>query len=148
MMSPRVVLHLILYELESRDSHRVKRQVVGPSCVCDRQRRRTHILERRQPRAKDPTHFLVALQVDSANFSSAVVEIEVTGHLLLIGLQLDLRRRLLFGSGGRGAWPAASTKSIGAQALAEVIGHVSPRPEKPLFLAAPQTDPDRASGLE
>src|SRR6186713_435057 len=84
MVSSRVVLDLILYELESRKSDAVKRQVIGTACVRHRQRRCTEIGKRSEPGFEVRTDRSISLHVHAAYFSGPVIEIVVRRKLVVI----------------------------------------------------------------
>src|SRR5215510_9911967 len=77
MVRSRVVLNLVLNELEAWQPNTIKREVICSTSVGNRQRRCSHVLEWSKPVAEERSNSLVALQINSADLPSAVVEIEV-----------------------------------------------------------------------
>src|ERR1041384_2457549 len=83
-MCARVVFNLILNKLESRQTNRVKRQVIGAARFRDRERVRAHISERREPLPEQRTNAFVPLQINAANLARAVIEIEVAAQIFVL----------------------------------------------------------------
>src|SRR4030095_621235 len=101
VVGSRIVLDLILYELEARQSHAIERLVIGAAGVRNRNRPQgvafgctDKILERGKPRPEYRANLVIALKIDPANLAGAVVQIEVAGEFLVFGFHLELRRRL------------------------------------------------------
>ena len=92
-MSARVVLDFILDELKSRQADAVERLMIGAARVRDRDCAGAHVAERRQPLSEEIAHAAIALQVNAANFSGAVIEIEIAGKLFILGQSRQLCRR-------------------------------------------------------
>ena len=107
VMVAALIIQIILNELEARNSNRIETQVIGSAGVPHRKCGNAKIFERRDPLRKDGRDGSVALEVDSANLSRAVVDIEVSGNQLLFGLDLkrprgpahELWQRYLIGRG-------------------------------------------------
>jgi hypothetical protein len=59
--------------------------VVGAADAVDRQGLRAHIAEGSEPFLEDRPHVFVALQVDAADSSGAIVEIEVGREVVVFG---------------------------------------------------------------
>src|SRR6266567_3226241 len=83
-----------------------------------------HVSEGTKPRSEDWPHLFIALHVDSTNLARAVVEIEVTGELLVFGFDLELRRRLRLGSRARRRRTTAEAW-VWPQSFCEVLRHIS-----------------------
>ena len=112
---------------------RVEGFVVGAAGVAQRDGGDAKILQRLNPLGKDRRHRSVLLQVDTANLAAAVVEVEVAGNLLILGLELDRAARL--------AHPLRQLHLIGSRRqrhVAEVLLHVTVRAELAFLLAGPQ----------
>ena len=86
VVSPRVVLDLVLDELEAGQADAVERLVVGAAGVGDRQGGGAHLAERLEPLAEDRPDGLVALHVDAADLAGAVIEVEIGRELGELGL--------------------------------------------------------------
>src|SRR5215472_16854743 len=93
-MRARSVIERILNELEAGNPDRVERLVIGAARVSHGNRADSQIREGSDPLLEDGSDGRVLLQVDAANFSRPVVDVEVSGNLLLLGFQLDRSRRL------------------------------------------------------
>ncbi len=137
-MSPRIVLDRVLYELEPRQPHSIERLMVGSTGIPQRKRSRSHFAERREPGAEDRSDGFVSLQVDASNLAGAVIEVEVTGELRLLGSQCESRRA----PGGR----RSLLRLICS--FAEVFRYISARAQESLFFSAPQAYSNRAPGLQ
>ena len=118
------VVERILDELEAGKTHRVERLVVGASGVGQRQRRRSEVLERREPRLEDRPDHVVALKIDAADPAAAVVQVEIRGQARVLG-------------------PERHRERVG-----EVRLHVGARTEEPLLLAAPERQAHGAVHLQ
>ena len=123
-MRPGVVLEPFLDELEAGQAHVVERRMIGGRHAARARHLPAQRLQRLAPLLEDRQRALVGLTPDAADAAGAVVEIEVGGHVGMIGL-----RRV----GG---------------AVPVVLGHVGARPEQALFFAAPERHSDGAARLE
>ena len=63
--------------------------MVGSTGVAHRERRDAQILQRFDPLRENRGDGRVALQIDAANFSTAVVDVEIRRELLMIRLELN-----------------------------------------------------------
>src|SRR6266404_4321387 len=93
MMRSRVVFNRVLNELKSRQADSIKRQVIRAAGVRDRKRLRAEIPEGREPLPEQRPHRFVALEIDAANFSGAIVEVEISVKLFVFGRGHQFRRR-------------------------------------------------------
>ena len=118
------IVQRILNELEAGQPHRVKRLVIGSARVADGDRICAVILEGVQPRLEDGPHHVVALQIRAADLAGAVVQVEVTRELGMFRLERH------------------------GFAIPEVILHIGPRSQQPLFFAGPQRHSHRARHLQ
>ena len=85
----------------------------------------------------------VFLQIDAANFSGAVVDVEVGGNFCLLGLHGD--RSGFAAQQGRHAFHAGI---VHGRTRAEMLFDITLRAEQAFFFAAPQADADGAAGLD
>src|SRR5262245_26149267 len=85
MVRACAVFDIVLDELKSRKPDGIEREVIGAACIRDRKGRSIHLFEGQEPFAKDGADGLIALQIDSANFASAVVEVEIDRKLIEVG---------------------------------------------------------------
>src|SRR5580692_77790 len=90
----RAVIQRILNELEPRDAHRVERFMIRAACISYRDCAHAEIAQRRHPLLEDGTDGGILLQVDTANFSRAVIQIEISRNFLLLRFQLNWTDRL------------------------------------------------------
>src|SRR5207253_4464906 len=67
--------------------------MVGAAGVRDRDRAGAHIAEGHQPLSEKISEGAIALQVDTANFSGAVIQIEIAGKLLVFRKRRQFSRR-------------------------------------------------------
>src|SRR5450432_516576 len=88
--------------------------MVRAACVANGQSRRAKVVEGREPCVEDGARHVVALKVDSANLTTAVIEVKITSQLRMLLLRRHLRR------------------------IGEVLLHIRLRTEKPLLLPGPQ----------
>src|ERR1051325_440237 len=98
MVRARVVFNLVLDELKSRQANAIKRLMIGTAGVRDRNRLRVplilvgNIAEGGEPLLKDRPHCIVALEINPANPSGPVVELEIAGELLVFRKRRQLGR--------------------------------------------------------
>ena len=93
------VFDFILNELESRQSNCVERQVICSAGVPHRHCRGAEVFERLEPGFEDGDDGRVFLRVNAAQFSGAVIDIEVRGELCM--LRLDRQRSGVAAERGR-----------------------------------------------
>ena len=89
----RVVFDFILDELKSRQADAIERLMVRAARVRNRNRAGAHIAEGHQPLSEKISEGAIALQVDTANFSGAVIQIEIARELFIVRQCRQLRRR-------------------------------------------------------
>src|SRR6266403_6022602 len=97
------------------------------------------IAEGRQPLTKDRPHGFVTLHVNAANFTRAIVEIEIRVEFFVLRScrQFWRRRRLAIRSSRRHyAWVAGLK-------VAKVLLHISSRTKQSFFFTSPQPDANR-----
>src|ERR1043166_5627391 len=92
MMGAGHVIDWVLDELKSRQADAIEGKMIRAGGVRERQGFRAEIIERLKPAAKERAHGFVALHVNTANFSGAVVEIEVGGQFIVFELAHELAR--------------------------------------------------------
>src|ERR1041385_3414660 len=130
MVRARVVFDLVLNKLEARQTDRIKRQVVRTASVRNRECGCAEIAERCEPLTEERTNTFVALQVNTANLSRPVVEIEVAAQFLVLGFR-DERwssRSTVSISTAHPVIHAARCRSSGRRGVlqrAEMVGNVS-----------------------
>jgi hypothetical protein len=90
----RRVVERVLDELEAGNPHRIKGKVIGPAGVPRRDRSCTEVLHRFHPLTEDWFRGSILLQIHTANTPAAIVYVEVAGHLLLFGFELQRPTRL------------------------------------------------------
>src|SRR5204863_1613554 len=85
----RVVVELVLDELEAGEADGVEGEVIGAAGAAHRQRRGTEVVKRDEPFPEDRNDRRVLLTVDAPHLSGAVVEVEVRRELLPLRLERD-----------------------------------------------------------
>ena len=88
VVGSRLVFDGVLDELKSGQADLVEGNVVGAAGAADGKRGHAHGLERLHPFLENGPHRFVSLQVDAANFSRAVIHIEIGRKLGVFGLEL------------------------------------------------------------
>src|SRR2546423_1581014 len=102
--------------------------------------RRPQILEWSQPGAENRTDSFVALQIDAANLSSTVIQIEVTGYFFVF--RFDLQFALL-------SKTATTTgRARDRNAFTEVLCNIGMRSKQTLLFTSPETDTDGATRFQ
>src|SRR5882757_5393441 len=89
-MRAGLILDGILNELKSRDADGVERKVIGAAGIAHGECIHTEVFEWLYPSFKDGSYGCVLLQVHAADFSGAVVYVEVGGDFCLLRLDCDL----------------------------------------------------------
>ena len=138
----RAVIERVLDKLESRNADCVERFVIGASGIAHGQRVDAKVVERLNPLREDRRDGRILLQVNAADFSCAVVHVEVAGDLLLIGFGLH--------RAGRFAYPLRQLELVGSggqRHIAEMLLDVTVGTELAFFLARPQCHADGATRL-
>ena len=111
------VVGVVLNELEAGDADGVEGEMVGAAGVLIRDGGDAEVGERGHPLLEDVEDGAVVLRVDAANFSGAVVDVEVGGDQFLLGLDFERARGLAdeFGqvSSDRERWRADSCRNVG-----------------------------------
>ena len=97
--------------------------MIGAAGVANRQRGHAEIVEGLHPLREKRCDGFVALQIDAANFSRAVVHVVIRVELRLLGQHFNFLR------GGRVRFP-----------IREMLLHISARTEQALLFAGPQAD--------
>src|SRR5581483_7590777 len=138
-----LVVQIVLNELEAWNAYGVEAQVVGSAGVAVGDGGDAEVFEGGDPLGEDRRHHAVALGVDAADFTAAVVHVEIAGDEFLFGLDLkragsaphEFRQRHLVG-GCRGFGGA------------EVVSAVALGAEEALFFAGPEGDADGAARVD
>ena len=89
MVSAAVVIHRILDELEARNAHFVKGQVIGAASVLSSNGGHSEVFQGCNPLRENRPFGEILLQVNAANPARAIVYIEVTRDQLLLRFELD-----------------------------------------------------------
>src|SRR5438093_11040542 len=92
---------------------------------------RAEVLERFEPQLENRNDSRIFLRVDSADFSGAVIEIEVSGQLRVLGLERE-RAEV---AAERGRQIALFRRRLGPRS--EMFRYVSTRSQESFFFAAP-----------
>src|SRR5437016_13129887 len=87
MMRSRIVLELVLNELEPGQTDGIIGEVIRASSVLQGERRRSHICGRGKPLPENRPDGFVPLHVDAADLTAAVVVVKVDGKFLGFRLQ-------------------------------------------------------------
>src|SRR6201991_3218262 len=124
MVCTRFVIEWILNELKTGDANRIKRQVVGRTCVVKGDRRGAQVGKRLEPLFEDRSHLFIALGKDASYFTGPVVKIIIGGDLLLLGLQLHIGR------------------------VPEMVPYIMKGAQQSLFFSVPESYPDRTFWLD
>lgn len=106
VVSTSFIIEIVLDELESGDADGVEAEVIGAAGVAHGDRADAEILKRSDPLREDRRNGGIALQVDSADFSGTVINVEVGGDEFLFRLHFkragraahEFRESLLVGS--------------------------------------------------
>src|SRR5579859_2203761 len=88
-MGSALIVERILNELEAGQADGVERKMIGAAGVAHGERRDAEILERRNPLPEDRLLCGIALEIDPADLSGAVVDIEVRIERLPLRLGFD-----------------------------------------------------------
>src|SRR5262249_7314662 len=120
VMGTRVIVQWVLDELKTRETYRVEREMVSSLRAAVGEGGDAEIPERRHPRLEDRSHHSITLEIDPADPSRAVIQVEVAGELRMLRLGLHRHR------------------------VGEVLADVAPGAEQALLLAAPERDAHRA----
>src|SRR6267143_3670724 len=136
MMRARVVFNFVLNELKPRQANAIKGKMIGAAGVCYRQRRGALIAERHQPLAKERADIFITLQINAANLTCAIVQIEVDVKLIVLSFSYKFG-----GSGGLAVGSSRRNNTrIARFHFSKMFGNVSSRAQQPLLFAGPQTD--------
>src|SRR5262249_44954828 len=114
VMGTRVIVQWVLDELKTRETYRVEREMVSSLRAAVGEGGDAEIPERRHPRLEDRSHHSITLEIDPADPSRAVIQVEVAGELRMLRLGLHRHR------------------------VGEVLADVAPGAEQALLLAAPE----------
>src|SRR5579864_7963866 len=88
-MRASFILDGILNELESGNADGVEGEVVSAAGVAHGERGHAEIFEGTHPGLEDGVNSFVFLQIDAANFSGAVIYVEISRDFRLLGLHSD-----------------------------------------------------------
>src|SRR5256886_8113084 len=124
MMSARVVVQRVLDELKTGQADRIESKVIGTSGVADGKGIHAKVVERFHPGGEDGGDHFIALEIDAANLTSAVVDV-------VVGVELGMFGRGLHHFG-----------------ISEMLLDVGARAEQTLLLARPEADANGAAHLE
>src|SRR6202035_181615 len=108
-MRTRDVVELVLNELEARNAHVIEGFVISASTIAHADGCNAEVLQRLDPLLKNRSFGNVFLQIHAEDLAGAIVDVEVSGNLLLIGLEFKRPTRLaeplwqfdLIGRGGK-----------------------------------------------
>ena len=147
------IVERILDELEARDADVIERQVVRAFRVLQGDGRHSEVLQRLHPGLEDRPDLEVLLEIDAADAARAVVVVEISRDLGVVGLGQE------FGGVSEGI-PPVLLQFLEVQlvqallvGVPEVTGDVAARAVEALLLAGPESRPDGpprldAEGLE
>src|SRR5215831_17716711 len=82
------VLDRVLDKLEARDADRIKGEVIGSAGIADRDGLDAQVAESREPRFEDRAGHIVALEINAADLSGAVVVVVVSRYFRVFGSRL------------------------------------------------------------
>src|SRR5882724_13438789 len=118
--------------------------MVGAARVRNRDRAGAHVAEGHQPLSEKIPEAAIALQVNTANFSGAVIEIEIARKLFIVRQGRQLRRRSI-----RVTASATTAELSRASFERSKVGlHVSARAQQSFFFTGPECDANRASRFD
>ena len=120
------VVQRVLDKLEAGNADGVETEMVGAAGVAQSDRGYADVLERLHPLFEDRADGGILLQVDSANFSAAVVDVEIAGDFFLLGLYLNRTGNFAHPLGkfesDRDRWSAESRRSVASRSLESRTG--------------------------
>src|ERR1700719_974974 len=93
-MRSRSVIQHVLNELEARNADGIKRLVIGAAGISHRDRADAQVAKWCNPLLENLSDRRILLQVDPADFSRAVVDVEVSRNLRLLRLDDNRSSRL------------------------------------------------------
>src|SRR6202140_2744156 len=141
-MRTRDVVELVLDELKAGNAHVIEGLVISASSISPADGSNTKVLQRLDPLLKNRRFGDVLLQINAEDLAGAVVHVEVSGNLLLIGFEFKRPTRFAqplrqFGLVRRGReWHKA-----------EMLLHVSDRAKQALLFSGPQANANRTPWL-
>ena len=142
VVGARSVIETILNELKAGNADRVERLVVCAAGVAHGDGGHAKIPERLHPLGEDRSDRGVLLQINTANASTPVIEIEVCRELLIIGLGLHRSGRLAVELGElKLIWLIRSRNK------SKVVLYIVVGAEFALFFPRPKADADGAFWL-
>src|SRR6266404_681262 len=86
-MSERFVFHIVLNEVDARDSDCVERQEIRTTGVLHGQGRHPQVVEGLHPLLKDWLERLIFLQINATDLSRTAVQIEIDGNIVVLGFE-------------------------------------------------------------
>src|SRR5215471_13548534 len=98
--------------------------MISAACPANGQGRHTEISKRLHPGLEDRRDGFIALQVDTADSTCAVINVEVCGEFGMLRLQFHICT------------------------IGKVLRYIGTRAEDPFFFARPKPKPDRSPHLE
>src|SRR5271165_2682918 len=140
MMCARGIVERVLDELKAGEADGVESFVIGAASVAERKSRDAEIFEGSHPLLENGSDGGVALEVDAANFSSAIIDIEIRGEFLVVGLKLNRAGGIAVKFGDIHLLWIGGARNKPEMLLDVIVGA-----ELTLFLTSPQTDTNRAA---
>src|SRR5207244_2209487 len=132
VMGTRLVLDGILDELETGNADGVERQMVRTTRVAHSDGVHAQVVKRQHPGLKYGLDRGIFLKIDAANFSRAVINIEVSRDFGLFRLHRDRT-----GLAPKQSWHSFHVGLVHGRTRPEVLLYIALRPEQALLLAAP-----------
>src|SRR5450432_1329101 len=86
------IFHLVLNELKSRQTNLIERLVVRSARISNADGRSAEVVEWSKPGFKHGPHSVIPLQIHAADFTRAIVVIEVAGQFGVRRLELHSGR--------------------------------------------------------
>src|SRR5258706_10297483 len=143
VVGARLILDRILNELESRNADGIEGLMVGAAGVAHGDGIHAEIFERFHPGLENWLYGGILLQVNAANFSTAVVHVEIGGDFRLFWFHRDFS-----GFAAQKCRHVFHPGLVHARTRTEMLLHITLRAQQTFFLTAPEAAAAAATEAE